>query len=108
MSSRARVCVTGANGFLASHIVDELLRRGYKVRGTVRSVKDESKTAHLLGLQNAAKRLKLVEADLNDDDPFIEAFDGCEYVIHTASPFTFKHKDAQVYLYFGPRVPSFA
>lgn len=30
------VLVTGANGYLASHIVDQLLERGYRVRGTVR------------------------------------------------------------------------
>lgn len=29
--------VTGANGFIASHIVDQLIRLGYKVRGTVRT-----------------------------------------------------------------------
>lgn len=31
------VLVTGVNGFLASHIALNLLERGYKVRGTVRS-----------------------------------------------------------------------
>ena len=32
------ILVTGANGFIASHIVDQLLERGYCVRGTVRDV----------------------------------------------------------------------
>jgi nucleoside-diphosphate-sugar epimerase len=31
------VLVTGANGFIASHIVDQLLQLDYKVRGTVRT-----------------------------------------------------------------------
>ena len=31
------VMVTGANGYIASHIVDILLQEGYNVRGTVRS-----------------------------------------------------------------------
>lgn len=35
----ARILVTGANGFLASHTINELLRLGYIVRGTVRSPK---------------------------------------------------------------------
>lgn len=30
--------VTGANGFLGSHIVDQFLAEGYKVRGTVRNL----------------------------------------------------------------------
>jgi nucleoside-diphosphate-sugar epimerase len=31
------VLVTGANGFIGSHIVDQLLKLDYKVRGTVRT-----------------------------------------------------------------------
>jgi len=31
------VLVTGANGFIASHVVDQLLLAGYNVRGTVRA-----------------------------------------------------------------------
>ena len=35
----SRVLVTGANGYIASHVVDTLLRLGYLVRGTVRTQK---------------------------------------------------------------------
>lgn len=35
------ILVTGASGFLASHIVKQLLEKGYRVRGTIRSLKDE-------------------------------------------------------------------
>lgn len=33
----SRVLVTGANGFIASNIIDHLLKSGYNVRGTVRN-----------------------------------------------------------------------
>ena len=33
------ILVTGANGFVGSHVVDELIRTGYRVRGTSRDVK---------------------------------------------------------------------
>lgn len=33
-----KVLVTGANGFLAVHVVDILLKKGYAVRGIVRSL----------------------------------------------------------------------
>jgi len=33
-----KVLVTGANGFLAVHVVDILLKKGYAVRGIIRSV----------------------------------------------------------------------
>lgn len=35
----SRILVTGANGYIASHVVDKLLELGYVVRGTVRSEK---------------------------------------------------------------------
>ena len=31
------VLVTGANGFIASHVADQLILAGYKVKGSVRS-----------------------------------------------------------------------
>lgn len=36
------VLVTGVNGFLGSHIANQFLRYGYKVRGTVRDPSKES------------------------------------------------------------------
>lgn len=35
----ARILVTGANGYIGSHVVDVLLSLGYLVRGTVRAEK---------------------------------------------------------------------
>jgi nucleoside-diphosphate-sugar epimerase len=43
-NSGALVLVTGANGYIALHLVRELLEKGYRVRGTVRS---EAKAVHL-------------------------------------------------------------
>jgi nucleoside-diphosphate-sugar epimerase len=34
----ATVFVTGVNGLIGSHVVDQLLKRGYNVRGAVRQV----------------------------------------------------------------------
>ena len=87
-SSPPQVLVTGASGYVATHLVQQLLVGGkVKVRGTVRSLKNESKSAPLLKLVPDAKYpLELVEADLLKEESWIEAVKGCDYVYHTASP----------------------
>ena len=87
-TSPPQVLVTGASGFVASHIVQQLLVGGkVKVRGTVRSLKNESKCAPLMKLVPDAKYpLELVEADLLNEESWIEAVKGCDYVYHVASP----------------------
>ena len=82
------VLVTGASGFIATHIVRQLLLAGYKVRGTVRNISNESKVLPLQNLCPEAKHpLQLIEADLLDPTSWPAAVDGCTYVLHTASPF---------------------
>jgi len=44
------VLVTGASGYLAGHVVNILLEKGYKVRGTVRSLKDNKKNEHIMSI----------------------------------------------------------
>jgi len=87
--------VTGATGFIASHVVELLLRKGYRVHGTVRS-KDPAKIKHLLAIQEqTGGDLQLFEADLLKELSFSEAFKDCDYVIHTVSPFVVTVKDPQ-------------
>jgi nucleoside-diphosphate-sugar epimerase len=91
----APVLVTGAGGFIASRIVEQLLARGYRVRGTMRSLKKERELAALRGLPGAAERLELVEADLNSPGAFDQPVRACEYVMHTASPYSLHVADPQ-------------
>ncbi|KJH53116.1 NAD dependent epimerase/dehydratase family protein [Dictyocaulus viviparus] len=80
------VLVTGASGYIASHCVKLLLDDGYRVRGTVRSLKNEKKVAPIRKLQQD-ERLELVEADLLNEDSWKSAVSGCQYILHIASPF---------------------
>ena len=62
------VLVTGATGYIAGHCIRELLEHGYRVRGTVRSLRDPAKTEHLRRMATAlGGSLDLVEADLTSD-----------------------------------------
>lgn len=89
--------VTGAAGYLASWVVQELLKNGHTVHGTVRSLADGAKLQHLLTLaRQHPDRLHLFEADLLKPHSFDDAIRGCAVVIHVASPyFIDKPKDVQ-------------
>lgn len=83
-----KVLVTGAAGYLASWIVKQLIEQGHTVHGTVRSLNDKVKVAHLLKLaKSASENLKLFESDLLINGSFDEAIKNCDVVIHSASPY---------------------
>ena len=93
----ATVLVTGASGFIGLHCIDQLLSKGFEVRGTVRSLsrKDELETA-LTNRGHDLSKFQLFEADLTVADGWDEAVQGCDYVLHVASPFILgvpKHED---------------
>lgn len=82
------VLVTGGTGFIAQHCMLALLRQGYRVRTTVRSLAREAEVrAHLkVGGAEPGERLSFVRADLVADEGWAEAVAGCSYVLHGASP----------------------
>ena len=63
------------------------------MHGTCRDPSRTDAVAHLTVLPGAAERLKLFKADLLAPGSFEEPVKGCDYVIHTASPFVLKVKD---------------
>ncbi len=91
--SRATVCVTGASGFIAAHVVRELLERGYRVRGSVRGNPSERRHQVLAALPGARERLSLHTADLLDEHVWHSLLKGCDAVIHAASPFRLDASD---------------
>jgi len=81
------VLVTGGTGFVGGWAIVELLKRGHRVRTTVRSLAKEAALRAAIATQvDPGDRLELVEADLNTDAGWPQAMAGCAYVLHIASP----------------------
>ena len=86
-----RVLVTGASGFIAKHIVLQLLQAGHTVVGSVRSAKRQAEVraavaAYLEG-DDWQNRLFFASLDLNADTGWKEAMENVDVLMHTASPF---------------------
>jgi dihydroflavonol-4-reductase len=82
------VLVTGGSGFLGSWCLVELLRRGHRVRTTVRDPARESEVRAMLASEvDVGDRLSILAADLGREEGWKEAVEGCDYVLHVASPF---------------------
>ncbi|KAF8992659.1 hypothetical protein BDQ17DRAFT_1546355 [Cyathus striatus] len=75
------VLVTGVTGFIAGHVADQLLQKGYRVRGTVRDNKVESlrKTVNIPGIE-------FTRVDDIAKDDLSGALEGVDIIIHVASP----------------------
>src|ERR1700728_2479259 len=84
------VLVTGASGYVAGHCMLRLLHDGYKVRGTLRSLKRAGEVRQWLtkarGGIDPGGALSFVEAELTNPGGWDAAMAGVRYVLHVASP----------------------
>jgi nucleoside-diphosphate-sugar epimerase len=71
--------VTGGAGFIGSHLTEELVRRGHRVR-----VVDSLITGKRRNLDHV-KNVEFLEGDLADQDVARRAVEGVEYVLHQAA-----------------------
>jgi len=90
------VLVTGASGYIGSHVVANLLSKGMRVRATVRDSSDPERVGHLESLPvSDGGGLEIVEMDLLDSESVQRAVADCQSVIHTAAVVVLKSKRAQ-------------
>ena len=71
------VLVTGATGFVGSHLCEELVKQGYKVKALVRESSDKS-FLDTLGVE-------YIYCDLRDVDKLKENLKGIDIVFHCAA-----------------------
>jgi nucleoside-diphosphate-sugar epimerase len=82
------VLVTGGSGYLGGWCIVELLRRGNRVRTTVRNPAREREVHESVASQvDPAHHLTVHQADLMSDEHWDNVIEGCDYVLHVASPF---------------------
>jgi len=72
--------VTGGAGFIGSHIVEELIKRGHKVR--VLDNFCEGKKEHLA---EVIGKIELIEGDIRDLDTASKCCEGVDFVLHQAA-----------------------
>lgn len=72
--------VTGGAGFIGSHIVEELVKRRYKVR-----VLDNFSTGNRNNLSQVLKEIEVIEGDLRDLATVQRAMTGVSYVFHVGA-----------------------
>ncbi|KAI1762551.1 NAD dependent epimerase/dehydratase [Hypoxylon sp. FL1150] len=93
-----KVLLTGGSGFIAAHVLELLLQRGYEVVTTVRS---ETKASQIKSKYPGAKLTVAIVPDIAQPGAFddvIASHPDLEYVQHTASPFHYKWTDAKTEL----------
>jgi dihydroflavonol-4-reductase len=82
------VLVTGGSGYLAAWCIIGLLERGYRVRTTVRNpARERDVHAAVESQTGPGQHLTVHAADLTSDEHWGHAIEGCDYVLHVASPF---------------------
>ena len=57
------IVVTGGTGFLAGHLIQQLLGKGYKVRTTVRDIRLVGLVEHLFKFPESEANLEIVEVN---------------------------------------------
>ena len=72
--------VTGGAGFIGSHVVEELVRRGERVR-----VLDNFSTGTIENIASVEDKIEIIKGDIRDFKVVKKAVRGVDYVIHQAA-----------------------
>ncbi|KAJ5762070.1 NAD(P)-binding protein [Penicillium nucicola] len=89
------ILVSGANGYIGSHIVDILLSKGFRVRGTTRT-KKEGLERYFENKYGKGVFETIIFATLDDLDACTQAVNGVSGVVHLVADITFRSDPNEV------------
>lgn len=72
--------VTGGAGFIGSHIVDQLVSDGHKVK-----ILDNLTSGHLKNLSKVIQSVEFIEGDIRDPEQCLRAAHDCDGIFHEAA-----------------------
>ena len=90
---KGSLLVTGATGYIASHIINEALSIRYRVRGTVRPTSKAEQTERLF---RSPEYETVIAEDIAREGVFDEAVKGVDTIVHTASVMSFSPNPHEV------------
>ena len=87
------ILVTGAGGFIGSHLVEKLIKKKYFVRAFLKY--SSSSNIGWLEQVKSSKYLEVIHGDIRDFDSVYKAVNGCDYILNLAAmisvPYSFKY-----------------
>ena len=84
--NKGKVLVTGASGYIALHCILELLKNGYRVKGSLRDLNRKDEVRNSLGPEINYDNLEFCKLNLLNDEGWDNAASDCDYLFHIASP----------------------
>jgi nucleoside-diphosphate-sugar epimerase len=87
--------LTGASGFLGTHIAQCLLDRGHQVRALVRTPANLRESLTALGVDPDDRRIDVVVGDMTDPGAAREAVTGCDQAVLAAATYSYRRPDAE-------------